>query len=233
MGKFSDFITKDMAERGMNQSQWARFCDIDQPLVNTWLKGGIPNPTNTALVKISDATSVPIEQIISLRDEDAVAKGKKSKGNIPQSARETVAMMNSPFIVGRSRDLPLRGLVAGGNMERVIFSGNEERGFVERPASLTGVGTAYALEVSGTSMIPRYLPDRDILHVNPGQAAYPGDFIVIQIKDPSTGETIGFVKELVKRDDKFITVKQYNPPKTIKFKAKEALVHLIVGTAEK
>lgn len=233
MGKFSDFITSNMASRGMNQSQWARFCGIDQPLVNTWLKGGIPNPTNTALVKISDATGVPIEQVIALRDEDAAAKGKKLKGNIPQLARETVARMNSPLVVGRSRDLPLRGLVAGGNMERVIFSGNEDRGFVERPASLTGVGSAYALEVSGSSMVPRYLPDRDILHVNPGQPAYPGDFVVVQIKDGSTGEMVGFVKELVKRDDKFIVVKQYNPPKTLKFKANGALVHLIVGTAEK
>lgn len=237
MGKFSDFIRADMARRGLNQSEWARFCGISQQVMHSWLGGGLPNVSNSALVKVSEATDTPLESLLAMRESDAVAKGKKPMaGDIPPSAQEAVARMNGPLYLGQSKDLPLRGLVAGGSMNRVVFSNSDEDTYeyIERPATLIGIPDGYAVEVCETSMESRYMHNRDILHVNPRRPPRAGDFVVLHVKDKATGEIVGFVKQLVSMDKQQVVTKQLNPPKTIKFKAADVkAVHSIVGTAEK
>jgi phage repressor protein C with HTH and peptisase S24 domain len=120
--------------------------------------------------------------------------------------------------------LPLLGLATGGADGRLIFSG-EALDELARPPQLMKVKNAYAVAISGESMEPRYRPG-EIVYVNPSRPARRGDDVVVQVMQ--SGELSGFVKEFISRDDNKLVVRQFNPKKTLTFRANDVQdVHVI------
>jgi SOS-response transcriptional repressor LexA len=100
-----------------------------------------------------------------------------------------------------------------------------------RPSSLAAVGDAYALTLVGDSMWPRFRPGRQIA-VNPRSPVVIGDDVVVRLRPTaSSAESPSvLIKELVKRTNGGIELRQFNPDVqfTVVLSDVEA-IHKIIG----
>ena len=123
-----------------------------------------------------------------------------------------------------ARDVPVLGTAMGGTSadERGVdfwLSGDIEN-HVARPKGLARAANVFCLYIGGDSMEPRF-EERDMVFV---QKTMPGigDDVIIELHPPIEGsDHPTFIKRLVRRNQSFITVKQYNPPKELEFSFKE------------
>jgi SOS-response transcriptional repressor LexA len=144
---------------------------------------------------------------------------------LPPSSRAEVvrAPANGAGAFG-PKDLPIVGHVKGGLKDDALFFDNGTPvAYTYRPDDLRGVPEAYAVYVVGDSMSPRFKPGQ-LVFVNPSIPPRPGDDVVIQ---QTTQEV--FIKELVRRTEKVIRTKQYNPGDTIDYPVGTvAAIHVVV-----
>ncbi|MBO6782586.1 MAG: helix-turn-helix transcriptional regulator [Alphaproteobacteria bacterium] len=136
-----------------------------------------------------------------------------------------------PFVAWTGgRDLPVMGTVVAGS-DGMFHMNGEVHDYVERPPSLQGVASAYAVYVSDTSMVPRYFPG-ETLHVHPGRAVTRGDdtFVVVQLKPEAEGEAPrALVKRFMTQTADALTLEQFNPRRELRFPIEEVeSVHLII-----
>lgn len=125
--------------------------------------------------------------------------------------------------------LPVYGVARAGDEGAIVWT-REVRDYIDCPGSLEGVPNAYAVYVVGDSMENRYFPG-EAVHVNPAKPPRKGDFVVAQVIDRHTGDTVALVKRLVSMDGESLVLAQLNPPKTFTFEMRDVLaVHRIVGT---
>jgi phage repressor protein C with HTH and peptisase S24 domain len=91
------------------------------------------------------------------------------------------------------------------------------------PVELFGASRAYRVTVRTDSMRPRYKHGEQVyvdLHMQPR----PEDDVIIQMTDGRR-----FIREFVRRTDRSVVCKQYNPAQEIEFPAQDVkAVHLIV-----
>lgn len=135
---------------------------------------------------------------------------------------------------GAARDLPVMGTALGGQADGgdgIFLMNGEILDYVERPPSLRGVASAYAVYVADTSMVPRYFPG-ETLHVHPGRAVVRGDdtFVVVQLHPEAAGEPPrALVKQFVRRTADEVHLRQFNPDTALVFPAERvASVHLVI-----
>lgn len=125
-------------------------------------------------------------------------------------------------------DLKVLGFVKAGRVGYYPDNG-ETLEMTERPPMLAGVpdGQCYAVYIDDVSMVPALKPGY-IAWVHTRRPAMPGDNIVIELTDGQA-----FVKELVRRTEKHLICKQWNPEEEIRFEqAKVRAVHLVVGSGK-
>lgn len=128
----------------------------------------------------------------------------------------------------KSGMLPLFSAVQGGGGEMLI--NNTPESWIDRPGQLRGISEAFALRVVGSSMYPKY-NNGDIVLVNPNKKPAAGNYVVVSLRGAS-GE-IGYIKQLVKIDKEKLTLKQFNPEKTLSFAASEiTAICKVVGSME-
>ena len=104
---------------------------------------------------------------------------------------------------------------------------------IERPASLVGVPSAYAVYVVGASMEPRYHPG-EVVHIHPGRPVEVGAYVLVQRRAKGAGETpLAVIKRLAKRTGAKITLEQFNPPRSFDIKSGDIVsIHRVVGSGE-
>jgi len=124
-----------------------------------------------------------------------------------------------------SRDLPVIGKAAGGDGALVIDAAPIDWTF--RPADLRGVQDAFAVYVTGDSMVPKYL-DGDLLYVHPGRPIRKGRHILLETSDHH-----GLVKRFEGWEEDHIVLTQYNPALTFRIQRSKILrTMLIIGSIE-
>lgn len=128
------------------------------------------------------------------------------------------------------RDLPVMGTVVAGSDGMFVMNG-QVHDYIERPPSLQGVTSAYAVYVADTSMVPRYFPG-ETLHVHPGRAITPGDdtFVVVQIRPEADGEAPrALVKRYLRQSPDTLVLEQFNPQRELIFPMGQVeSIHLII-----
>jgi phage repressor protein C with HTH and peptisase S24 domain len=174
------------ARYGMSPSGLARRAGLDPTTFNKSKRvspdGRRRWPNTESISKILEATGADIEEFMAL------TRGKA----------ESAAL--------RMRPVPLIGLVqagAGGFFDDAGFpagSGWEEISFPD-----TRDEYAYALEISGDSMLPLYR-DGDIIIVSPSSGVRRGDRVVVKTND---GEVMA--KVLARRTAKTVELHSLNP----------------------
>jgi len=136
-------------------------------------------------------------------------------------------------VAARPETVPVRGTVRGGSEGSFELNMAEPIEYVRRPVSTIGRGDIYALYVEGTSMAPRYEPGEIIL-VYAQRPPIIGRDVVIQMKPRHEGDNpLAYLKRLVRRTDREITVEQFNPRKTRSFRLADVIsIHLVLTRDE-
>jgi phage repressor protein C with HTH and peptisase S24 domain len=173
-----------LAERaGLSASGLAKRAGLDPTTFNKSKRitaDGRPRwPSTESVAKILTATGTTVDTFVGL---------------ITDAAR------------GATRSVPLIGLAqagTGGFFDDAGFPVG--RGWDEIPFPAIDDEHAYALEISGDSMVPAYR-DGDVILVSPGAPVRRGDRVVVKTRD---GEVMA--KELRRRTTRTIDLKSLNP----------------------
>lgn len=143
----------------------------------------------------------------------------------PPPANGVIVTTASNRPVGK---LPVYGMAKAGDQGAIVWT-DAPRDYIDRPGSLEDVPDAYGVYVVGDSMENRYF-EGEAVHVNPAKPARRGDFVVAQVIDPHTGETVALVKRLVTMNSDTVVLAQLNPPREFTFRRADVhAVHRIVG----
>ncbi len=111
--------------------------------------------------------------------------------------------------LGKRAHLPIVGLPAPGDEERIIIDGSA-RGEILAPPQLENVSDAKAVYVRGRSMEPRYYPG-EVVYLNPSRPPNPGDFVLVTVKEPRFPAPIGYIRQYLGEDLVHIHLRMLNP----------------------
>lgn len=151
---------------------------------------------------------------------------------LPSSVTREPANATVLGLVPRSPvKIPLYGTAVGGEDGEFVLNGNL-LDHVFAPPSLSGIQKAYAVQVSGDSMSPRY-EDGDSVSVNPERRVKKGDYVIAQIHVEEHDAPLAYVKKLVRWTDKELILEQFNPPKELRFDGSQvSSVHYVLRPGE-
>lgn len=127
--------------------------------------------------------------------------------------------------------IPVFGHPFAGKHGAFPWSG-EEIDRVPAPPQLIGVHDAYAVQIAGDSMEPRYYAG-EYVYVHPNKAIARGAFVVIQVDEPGSAVPLVYVMQFDKANEETITVSQLSPSKTLTLPRTRVLfIHRIVLSGE-
>lgn len=106
--------------------------------------------------------------------------------------------------------VPLMGQTQGGPNGRFVMNGQASK-IVFCPPDLEGVEGAYAVQVHGVSMEPKFEAGETVW-LNPHAPVRRGDYVVVQIQDRDDGEELSsYIKQFISRGSGRLRLKQFNP----------------------
>lgn len=119
------------------------------------------------------------------------------------------------------RDMPVMGTAGGAIIRRVegFRMQHEVVDYVRRPPILHRQMGAYAIFVTGESMVPLHNPG-DLRFVDPAQRPQIGDSVVVQTKHHDDDPGQAYIKILKRRTPSYIVLQQLNPPANIEIPAR-------------
>lgn len=131
-----------------------------------------------------------------------------------------------PKAFGAARDLPVLGRAQGGRDGSIVMEDNAID-WTFRPADLQGVKDAFAVYVTGDSMVPKY-KNQDLAYVHPTKAPRKGRYVLVE-----TADHTGFIKQFVKWEGTHLVLKQFNPAQEIRLPREEVFrVLLVIGSLD-
>ncbi|HEY8593279.1 MAG TPA: S24 family peptidase [Sphingomicrobium sp.] len=215
---------------GLSNNEWATRAGIHRSIFNGIRAHG--NPTDRTIDRLLDAIGVSRAAFEERRTP--VRTEVRGTGMSPQEARAAWSMP-------QAKAVPLLGTAFGGDWEELEGVELTELNLSEvldnlaRPPSLANDEEAYAIEIVGDSMAPRFEPGEHAF-VSPKAAVRPGDDVVVQLTDPDAeGDlerrvTMVLIKRLVKRSASFLELKQFNPDRTFRVPiARVRRIHRVKG----
>lgn len=118
-------------------------------------------------------------------------------------------------ISGLGRKIPVYGQAVGGVDGEFEMNGNILYE-VMAPPSISHIQGAYAVQVAGESMYPRY-DDGEVAFIDPKRRLKKGDYIVAQIQLEENGPLLAYVKKFIRHNAVELVLEQFNPPKELRF----------------
>lgn len=162
---------------------------------------------------------------------------KASKSDITSNLKSDEGMgplISAPLIKPTDwpRDLPVYGVAVAGSEGGIEFNG-QVTDYLRRPPRLQAVIGAYAVYVHGDSMSP-WRKNGDAVYVHPGLPCRVGDYVVVQIRPERAGDAPNaYIKELARRTERELRLRQFNPPKEITIPVAKVLsIHRILDWTE-
>lgn len=129
-------------------------------------------------------------------------------------------------ITGAGRMIPVYGQAVGGVDGEFEMNGNILYEVMSPPV-LSGISKAYAVQIAGESMWPRY-EDGEVAFIDPMRRVKKGDYVVAQIKTEEHGPPLAYVKRFLRRNSEELVLEQFNPAKELRFRAQDVeSVHYI------
>lgn len=105
--------------------------------------------------------------------------------------------------------VPLLGQTVGGPNGRFILNGQKVAD-VFCPPALAGVEGAYAVQVYGTSMEPKFEAGETVW-LHPTSPVRSGDYVVVQLLTNEDDAPESYIKQFVSRSSKSLKLRQFNP----------------------
>lgn len=211
---------------------------VTRGAVGNWeLKGGI---SRANLAAISDVFNVDLNWLERGKGQEPAPVESKSpaidtsKGIVSGTgqliSKDMTTVQNARIgapIVGYTR-VPLRGQGMGGKEGALIFTADDNFGEVDAPPRLRNVPDAYAVYVTGDSMVERF-KHGEVVYVHPYEPYKKDDDVVIQVQATEASPVVGYIKRFVSMDDRTLKVRQLNPKKVMTFARNTVLaVHKVV-----
>lgn len=235
------FLKQWRLARGLTQEEFARRAHIGRAAISK-IEAGKKPLMQGRLQAFADALEITVPQLyedprpggaIPMSDVQPVDNTQQkvapqNRHGLRSSTGERPELRpaaGATPVLSEQENLPVYGYVAGVGDDEVFFidQGHEMTRTV-RPNVLKNVRDAYAVDVAGDSMSPRFEPGNR-LWVRPKGPVRAGDDVVIQLD----GER-AIVKRLIRKTEKFIIVAQFNPTKEIKIPKDEVRqIDLVVG----
>lgn len=211
--KIAGRIRQRLDETGKNAAAVSRAAGYGPEFIRNFLSGKKRSMNIAALAAIARELDAPVAW---LQGDDSVQPLDRTAAPAPPDAERT---------------LPLYGTAAASQAGSIHIL-DDVLEWLPCPSGLKGVRGAYALYVSGTSMMPRFRPG-ELVFVAPGRPPRPGDDAVIQVRRAENGETEAWVKEYVTETPEQVIARQYNPPEEMRFSRREVVgLHRILSTKE-
>jgi transcriptional regulator with XRE-family HTH domain len=198
-------IRKLREARGMSQSALAAAARVSQPVIAELEAGN--QLSSKKLPEIARALGVDVTQL----DE-------RYSG---------VYTAPPPLFAATGQKLPVYTAAEGGNGHLIIdFTPID---YLPRPQMFEDVSDAYAILVTGESMVPAYEPGDHAL-VHPRLPPIRGTDVILYEVDDGTGEARATIKRLVGWNDVEWTLQQWNPAHTFKLPRSDwNRCHRVVG----
>lgn len=185
-------------------------------------------------LEIAKKLNVPVDALNLDSAMKTPTETQKESLSHPHNTQTDVASENQKslrFLSGTTgfldqpKDLPILGSVRAGT-DGFFLDQGEVMGMARRPPILLGIKNAFAVYVRDDCMVPAYEPGW-VVHVHPTRPYKPGDNVIIEMLDGQA-----FLKRLVRRTEKHVFCKQWNPAGEVKFEtAKVKTIMLVVGSS--
>jgi phage repressor protein C with HTH and peptisase S24 domain len=205
----------DLAEAvGTSQPQIKRLEAGDRKLTKEWAE------------RLSPHLKVTAEELLFGNPNVA----ESIKVNSPSSAVQQEEELPNAFIrdkvEGLGRRIPVYGQAVGGVDGEFLMNGSILYE-VMAPPIISNISGAYAVQVAGDSMSPRY-EDGEICFVDPKRRVKRGDYVIAQIRQEGHGPLLAYVKRFIRQNSIELVLEQFNPPKQLRFAGETVVsVHYI------
>jgi SOS-response transcriptional repressor LexA len=237
--KMRERLAAALKSTGWKSRPLSEAAGLGQTAVRDIIGGRSRAPKLETYARIADALKLPLSYFTDDHDpEIAASTGPSPPASVGTSrpAQPTSSHFIDVELPDRwqmPRDLPVYGTSAGSARDGA-FSINlgDVVDRVRRPPGMASNKKAYGTYLEGDSMEPLYHHGQLIL-VDPTKPTRPRDRVVVLLANPHDSNHQAFVKELVRRDDDQIVVRQFNPPQQMVFSTHEvAALHRIVDPTE-
>jgi phage repressor protein C with HTH and peptisase S24 domain len=224
-------------QRGLTQADVAKHVGVSRAAVGQW-EAGSSEPSTRNLIQTCSFLGLDVSAATGgMVKLDPVNGGTVVSDRRPDYRHvddEIAGFREPPQASFRTlpRDVPIFGIATGG-ADADYYTNGEIVDFARRPPGAERLKGMYALYVAGSSMAPRY-EEGELIYVSAARPPAPGDYVVVELH-PEEGERAGrgYVKRLVRRTSEKVIVEQFNPRKTLEFKARQVKsLHRIVPLAE-
>lgn len=134
------------------------------------------------------------------------------------------AIHDAPEVAVLPGMVPLYGWAGAASADNLVYADQTLLGAVPRHPNQANVMGAYALQISGDSMMPRYEPG-EIIYIAPNQwPAREKDCVMV------SKEGYGYIKRFVSQVGGLVTLHQLNPVEDLTFPVQDiAAMHTVVG----
>jgi phage repressor protein C with HTH and peptisase S24 domain len=213
----------------LSLNAWALRAGVSRTFFNDVRKRG--NVRHDSLEKILRAAGVTLADF-----ETGQAKVATEVRGTGMSAADVRRAWTGPE---SAKPVPVVGTAFGGEwsegVEMLELHLAEVLDYLGRPPSIATDPDAYAVEIIGDSMAPRYEPGERVF-VSPRSPVRIGDDVIVQLRSAEGAEqaadqiTMVLIKRLVRRGPTSIELRQFNPDTTFRIEAERiASVHRVRG----
>lgn len=206
MRTVGDRIRAARKAKGLTQAAVAKFFDISRVSVTQW-EGNTTMPEAEKFGQLAQLLGGTSEWYLTGRGTSPA-----NTDAIPVPASNA---MIGEKVTEAGRTIPVYGQAVGGVDGEFLMNGNKLFE-VLCPPSISPVAKAYAVQISGDSMEPRYF-DGEIAFIDPTRRVFKGDFVVAQVQFDEHEPPLAYVKRFVRHNADELILEQFNPPKELRF----------------
>lgn len=232
-------IERKLDQHGMTERE-ASLKAVGKPDLIRDMKRRRGLPTSERLARLANLLGTSADWIMYGGPEGPIVdhRVQSEVRGTGMGARDVEAAWISPE---PSKPVPLVGTAFGGEwtdgIEMTELHLAEVLDYLGRPPSLSGDREAYAVEIVGESMAPRFEPG-ERAYVSPRSPVRIGDDVIVQLADGGTAEgsdlagrvTMVLIKRLVRRTPKLVELRQFNPDRTFTVPVERvAAIHRVKG----
>lgn len=193
--------------RRLTQAAVAKHFDVNRVSVTQW-EGDVTMPEADKFGRLAKLLGGSPEWYLT------------GQGTAPHLADDTIPAPIPNAMIGEKvteagRKIPVYGQAVGGVDGEFLMNGNKLFD-VLCPPSISPAANAYAVQISGESMEPRYF-DGEIAFIDPKRRVQKGDFVVAQVQFEEHGPPLAYVKRFLRHNANELVLEQFNPAKELRF----------------
>ena len=215
---------------GLTPNAWAVSAGVSRAIWADLQRHG--NPSRRTLSKLLGAVGSSLAEFEALRVEALPGPGDPWAAGVADAdppAWRSAPLAPVPLLEMRTAGEWRR---TGSNIELAELFPQSVRGHVARPATLAGDRGAYAVEMPGGAMWPRFRPLRRLI-VSPAAPVAIGDDVLVQLQGRAGDGSVNvLIREMVERAADFVELRQFTPDMVFRVVTADiAAIHKVMGEA--